>query len=85
MIHGLAAETMPELGNRISKLAFQNGLVIETSGAQDQVLKLLPPLTIDEAHLRDGLDIIEQCVAASLGIEHEVRKKIAFVRFGSVR
>jgi diaminobutyrate-2-oxoglutarate transaminase len=33
---------------------------------EDQVLKLLPSLTIDEADLDKGLDIIEQSLVATL-------------------
>ncbi|CAN0514103.1 unnamed protein product, partial [Scytosiphon promiscuus] len=39
--------------------AFKRGLVIETSGTEDQVLKLLPPLTITERELVKGLAILK--------------------------
>jgi len=52
-----------DLAAKVSRRAFENGLVIETAGARDQVLKLLPPLTIETEQLDAGLDIIE----ASLG------------------
>ena len=73
------------MANAISAEAFRNGLVIETSGATDQVLKLLPPLTIQESRLREGLDILERSVAAVLGAEHEEGKKVAFLHFGGLR
>jgi diaminobutyrate-2-oxoglutarate transaminase len=41
----------------VSKEAFSRGLIIETAGALDNVLKLMPPLTIDEASLDEGIDI----------------------------
>jgi len=63
----------------------RNGLVIETSGATDQVLKLLPPLTIQESRLREGLDILERSVATGLGLEQAEAKKVAFVHFGGAR
>lgn len=65
MIQGLAADD-PQLAGNIAKRCFEKGLVIETSGADD-VLKLLPALTIDEQLLCKGLDIIEDCVADALG------------------
>lgn len=34
------------LASRISKACFERGLIIETAGIDDQVLKLLPSLTI---------------------------------------
>ncbi|MGY6632256.1 MAG: diaminobutyrate--2-oxoglutarate transaminase [Alkalilacustris sp.] len=46
---------------------FEHGLVIETSGAHDEVVKILAPLTIPEAQLAQGLDIIETAVRAQLG------------------
>lgn len=56
-----------ELAGKASKIAFSHGLLIETSGAEDQVLKLLPPLTISEADLKKGLDLIERSVGEALG------------------
>ncbi len=55
-----------ELAGAASRQAFERGLIIETSGAADQVLKLLPPLTISEADLQLGLRIIEQSLVAAL-------------------
>ena len=43
--------------------AFENNLVIETSGAHDEVVKVLCPLTIDETDLTRGLDIMEEAIA----------------------
>ena len=36
-------------------------------GAQDEVIKLLPPLIIDDDDLDEGLQIIDYCVAGVLG------------------
>lgn len=52
-----------ELASDISLRAFRKGLMIETSGAEDQVIKLLCPLTISDAALADGLDKIEASIA----------------------
>ena len=46
----------------ISRLAFQHGLIVETCGSREQVLKLLPPLTIDDAGLIAGLDVLDDAV-----------------------
>jgi diaminobutyrate-2-oxoglutarate transaminase len=51
-----------DLAGRISAEAFKKGLVIETSGSRDQVLKMLPPLTIGANQLKAGLGIIGQCL-----------------------
>lgn len=52
-----------EIAGAITELAFTKGLVIETSGSDSQVVKILTPLTIEESTLSAGLDILEKCVA----------------------
>ncbi|WP_294619973.1 diaminobutyrate--2-oxoglutarate transaminase [uncultured Roseovarius sp.] len=47
-----------ELAGDICARAFEKGLIIETSGAQDEVVKVLAPLTIPEETLRKGLNIL---------------------------
>jgi diaminobutyrate-2-oxoglutarate transaminase len=49
-----------QVAGRVSQACFKRGLIIETAGIDDQVLKLLPSLTIQEAELKRGLDIIEE-------------------------
>jgi len=66
LIQGLASNDAA-LPDRVSARAFREGLIIETSGAESQVLKLLPPLTIDELTLRRGLEILERAIAHELG------------------
>ncbi|TNH44495.1 diaminobutyrate--2-oxoglutarate transaminase [Photorhabdus luminescens subsp. sonorensis] len=43
---------------------FENGLIVELCGPNDEVLKLMPALTIDEDTLLKGLKIIEQALAS---------------------
>ncbi|MFA7460592.1 MAG: diaminobutyrate--2-oxoglutarate transaminase [Trueperaceae bacterium] len=52
-----------ELAGKIVKQCFDDGLIIETSGSRDQVVKVLAPLTIDMETFARGLDIVEQAVA----------------------
>jgi len=61
LMQGIA---IPEegLAQKISKQAFRCGLILETSGPKDEVLKFLPPLIIDNEGLHEGLDIVEQCM-----------------------
>ncbi len=54
-----------ELASAISLRAFKKGLMIETSGADDQVIKLLCPLTISDEALGRGLDMIEESISES--------------------
>jgi diaminobutyrate-2-oxoglutarate transaminase len=55
-----------ELAAAVSREAFQRGLIIETAGPEDQVVKTLPPLTISEAGLQQGLDILQQSMESVL-------------------
>lgn len=48
-----------ELAGEVSKLAFSNGLMIETCGSENNVLKFLPPLTISKEELIEGVTVIE--------------------------
>ncbi|KAA0914831.1 diaminobutyrate--2-oxoglutarate transaminase [Aquicoccus porphyridii] len=47
-----------ELAGEICARAFKKGLVIETSGPDDEVVKILAPLTTSEEMLRKGLSIL---------------------------
>ena len=80
MIQGLVSEDA-ELAGKIAAEAFANGLVIETSGSQDEVLKILAPLIIDDALLRKGLEIIEHSIVSVLGVSAVQPDKIRFVNF----
>lgn len=51
-----------ELASKITKKCFQNGLMIETSGADDQVVKFLCPLIISDEDLKKGIDILERAI-----------------------
>jgi len=52
-----------DFAGAVSRKAFTKGLIIETAGPDDEVLKLLPPLVISDADLRLGLSIIEESIA----------------------
>lgn len=52
-----------EISDPVVDAAFQKGLIIETSGAHDQILKVLAPLNISDADLDAGLEILSNCVA----------------------
>ena len=47
-----------KLSKIISRECFRQGLIIETAGINDHVLKVLPPLTIDIEELEKGLGTI---------------------------
>ncbi|MCF7970812.1 MAG: diaminobutyrate--2-oxoglutarate transaminase [Methylococcaceae bacterium] len=51
-----------DLAGKITHKAFQKNMIIETSGADDQVVKFLCPLIISDENLKKGLDIVEQAI-----------------------
>jgi diaminobutyrate-2-oxoglutarate transaminase len=55
-----------EVAAAITGAAFRKGLIIETSGAHDEVVKVLAPLVIEDDLLAEGLDILEGCVGRAL-------------------
>lgn len=64
MMMGLDCST-GKLSEKIVRQAFEDGLVIERCGTEDQVVKFLPPLTIDGQTLQRGLDILDKAVRTS--------------------
>ncbi|WP_340374879.1 diaminobutyrate--2-oxoglutarate transaminase [Streptomyces sp. SS7] len=55
--------------SRACARAFELGLLVETSGPQDEVLKLLPALTITADELDEGLRILARAVRQTAGRE----------------
>jgi diaminobutyrate-2-oxoglutarate transaminase len=51
-----------ELASAITHSAFQKGLIIETSGTEDHVVKFLCPLTITQENLEKGINILEEAI-----------------------
>ncbi|PLC48307.1 diaminobutyrate--2-oxoglutarate transaminase [Pollutimonas subterranea] len=77
LIQGLITSADDDVAAQVAKKAFGYGLVIETSGAHDEVLKVLPALTIEDDLLSRGLEIIERSVAevlAEKGVSAHVLK-----------
>ena len=54
----------PDCGAAVLAEAFTRGLIIEVCGPHDEVLKLMPPLTITEQELAGGLSILEVSINA---------------------
>ena len=66
LMQGLA---MPsgDVAAQVTASALERGLIIETAGPDDQVVKLFCALTIDRADLDRGLRIIEESVGKAMG------------------
>lgn len=66
MMRGLQCAD-PEKAAGITRLAFEQGLIVERSGPEDEVIKLLMPITTPEALLDEGLEILEDCCRTIFG------------------
>ncbi|MBB5853323.1 diaminobutyrate--2-oxoglutarate transaminase [Amycolatopsis umgeniensis] len=55
-----------DLAGKVCAAAFERGLLMETSGPDGEVMKLLPPLTLTDEELTKGLSIIDESIAAVL-------------------
>jgi diaminobutyrate-2-oxoglutarate transaminase len=53
----------PEKAGKVAALCYDEGLLVETAGPSDEVVKLLPPLTTTVEELDRGLDIIAGATA----------------------
>jgi diaminobutyrate-2-oxoglutarate transaminase len=51
-----------ELAAKITRHSFEKGLIIETSGADDQIVKLFCPLTITQENLEKGISILTEAI-----------------------
>jgi len=61
-----------DIAGTVTATCFERGLIIETSGAHDEVVKVLAPLVIDDALLSAGLDILESSIRETLATPYGV-------------
>lgn len=55
-----------DMASEVIRESFENGLVIETSGAHDQVVKCLVPLTITQAQIDFALNVLDHAFAKAV-------------------
>lgn len=65
MIRGIVGR-LPETAEAIAAAAFDRGLIVETAGPNDEVLKLLPPLIVSDAEMDRAFEILDESVDAVL-------------------
>lgn len=63
LIQGIRT-TVPEAAGVVSSAAFDRGLLIETSGPHDEVVKLLPPLVVDDAAIDQAMTVLDEATEA---------------------
>jgi 4-aminobutyrate aminotransferase-like enzyme len=56
-------EQTPDRAKQVVATAFERGLILLSCGLRGNVIRLLPPLTISDAELEDGLAILEDALA----------------------
>jgi 4-aminobutyrate aminotransferase-like enzyme len=56
-----------DVAHNVQRRCVERDLLILTCGIDDNVIRLLPPLTITEDELDKGLDILEECLHAEVG------------------
>ncbi|GAK13459.1 diaminobutyrate--2-oxoglutarate transaminase [Geomicrobium sp. JCM 19039] len=64
-IQGIRTD-IPDLASKVAEMAFEEGLIMETAGPNDEVFKLFPPLTIDKEGLQNGLDKLDVAIEKAL-------------------
>jgi 4-aminobutyrate aminotransferase/(S)-3-amino-2-methylpropionate transaminase len=53
--------------NALARSALERGVIVLTAGTYGNVVRLLPPLTIDDRLLDEGLDLLGEAFAATAG------------------
>jgi len=56
-----------DMAGAVAKAAFERGLLVETSGPESEVVKLMPALTIDTNDLARGIDMLADSVDGVFG------------------
>ena len=67
LLWGIDCGNIPELDTvSVVKEAFANGLILELAGRKDCVLKISPPLVIEDELLLKGLEILKNAIIKKL-------------------
>jgi len=61
LVHGLEF-SQPGMAQKVAAAAFDLGMLVETAGPADQVVKLMPPLTVSGEELTLGLSLLAKAV-----------------------
>ena len=58
-------EPASEVATRVIKECYREGVIVLKAGTYDNVVRLLPPLTIEEGLMLEGLDVLDKALAAA--------------------
>ena len=67
-----------DIAGKITHSAFKKGLIIETSGADDHIVKFFCPLIISDENLKKGIDIVESAIREVCAKEGEIPEEIVY-------
>lgn len=59
----------PATAGRVCAAAFERGMLVETSGPESEVVKLMPPINISDEELEQGLEILAAATDSVLSLE----------------
>jgi 4-aminobutyrate aminotransferase/(S)-3-amino-2-methylpropionate transaminase len=65
LVHPRTNEPDPALTARVAAAAHAQGLVLLTAGTYGNVIRFLPPMSISNELVQDGLDVLRDALAAS--------------------
>ncbi|WP_327099223.1 diaminobutyrate--2-oxoglutarate transaminase [Nocardia vinacea] len=68
LVHGVVFDD-PSQAGKVCQVAFERGLLVETSGSLDEVVKLLPPLTATDEEVEHGLRVLTGAIGTVCGQE----------------
>jgi diaminobutyrate-2-oxoglutarate transaminase len=76
MIQGIVFRER-RIASNVLKAAFEKQLIVETCGRNDEVLKLLPPLTISSEELVDCLERVNESIESARGKLYETYAQLS--------
>ena len=80
---GIDCGEMPAgTSQNVRKLCFENGLILELSGREDTVIKIMPPVTVPDATLMQGLEILVKVIAE---VVNTTKNASIIAQLGSVK
>ena len=62
LVQGLVINNKTGLAQNIANKALKMGLLVNTSGINDEIVKIMPALTINQSALISGLERLEQSI-----------------------
>jgi diaminobutyrate-2-oxoglutarate transaminase len=75
----------PLRAESVQRQCFERGLIVELCGREDEVIKVLPPLTIDQPTLDRGLAVLAEALGQAAAGAGAIAERPAAVRVAGTR